>query len=50
MSILSKREDGGRNHRRTVSLGEVEDESDFGHTEFEVHVRQSREIKWESGA
>ena len=36
MSILSKREDGGRSHRRTIRSGEVEDESNFGHTEFEV--------------
>ena len=50
MSILIKREDGGRSHRRTIRSGEVEDESNFGHTEFEVHAIQSREIKWESGA
>lgn len=45
-----KREDGGRSHRRTIRFGEVDDESDLGYTELEVPVRQSRDIKQESGA
>lgn len=43
--ILCKRENGGRNHRRMIRLGEVDGESDFGHSEFQVHERQSRVIK-----
>lgn len=37
--ILCKRENGGRNHRRMIRLGEVDGESDFGHSEFQVHER-----------
>lgn len=45
MPILCKRENGGRNYRRMIRPGEVDGESDFGHTEFQVHERQSRDIK-----
>lgn len=45
MPILCKRENGERNYRRMIRPGEVDGESDFGHTEFQVHERQSRDIK-----
>lgn len=48
--IPGKRENGGESHRRTIRFGEVDNVSDFGYTEHEVQVRQSRDIKQESGA
>lgn len=50
MPILCKRENRGRNYRRTIRLREVDGESDFGHTGFQVHERQSRDIKQDSRA
>lgn len=45
---LNKSEDGGRKHRR-MGFGEVDGEPDFDHLEFKVLVRQTGDIKCESG-
>lgn len=47
--ILSKSEGGGRKHRRRMGFGEADDEPDFDDCQFEVLVRETGDIKCESG-